>query len=58
MTEIKIVEVESTAQLRQFIGYPSYLYRDDPNYVTPLMTERLEFFDEKKNPFYRSASWR
>ena len=55
MTEIEIVEVESAAQLRQFIGYPNYLYRDDPNYVTPLMTERLEFFDQKKNPFYRSA---
>jgi len=55
MAEIKIIEVESRSLLKQFIQYPNHLYRDDPNYVTPLLSERLEFFDFDKNPFYRQA---
>lgn len=55
MPSIDVVEVESRAQLKQFITYPNRLYKDEPNYVTPLLTERLEFFDQKKNPFYRGA---
>jgi hypothetical protein len=55
MPDIEVVEVESRAQLKQFIKYPNRLYRGEPNYVTPLMSERLEFFDQKKNPFYHGA---
>jgi len=55
MSEVKVVEVESAAQLRQFIAYPNRLYAGDPNYVTPLYVERKEFFDKKSNPFYRAA---
>jgi GNAT superfamily N-acetyltransferase len=55
MSEINIVEVESSGQLRQFIEYPNRLYAGDPNYVTPLYVERKEFFDKKNNPFYRTA---
>ena len=56
MSAVDVVEVESRAQLKKFITFPNYLYRDDPNYVTPLISERLEFFDQKNNPFYRSAT--
>jgi len=56
MANINVVEVESSAQLKKFINYPAKLYKDDPNFVTPLVSERLEFFDKKKNPFYHSAS--
>ena len=55
MADVEVIEVESKAQLKQFIKYPNELYRDDSNYVTPLMVERLEFFDKKKNPFYKAA---
>jgi GNAT superfamily N-acetyltransferase len=55
MAKIDVVEVESKAQLKAFITYPNKLYRDDPNYVTPLLAERKEFFDKQANPFYRSA---
>lgn len=55
MTDIEVIEVETRAQLKQFIKYPNELYRDDPNYVTPLLVERLEFFDKRKNPFYKAA---
>ncbi|HWR83405.1 MAG TPA: hypothetical protein VN285_08885 [Candidatus Deferrimicrobium sp.] len=55
MPDIEVVEVETPPQLRQFVAYPNELYQGDPLYVAPLISERLEFFDRRKNPFYRSA---
>ncbi len=55
MAKIEVREVESSAQLHNFIEYPNKLYKDDPNYVAPLTMERKEFFDKKKNPFYKFA---
>lgn len=52
---IKIIEVESTKQQNAFIMFPFKLYKNEPNWVAPLISERKEFFDKKKNPFYRSA---
>ncbi len=56
MARIEVVEVESSSQLRKFITYPNRLYRGDPNYVAPLISERKEFFDRQKNPFFKKAS--
>jgi len=55
MAEVQVVEVESSAQLKEFILLPNRLYRHDPNYVTPLFSERKAFFDTARNPFYRAA---
>lgn len=56
MGKLDVVEVEDSAQLRRFIDFPNHLYKDDPNYVTPLLSERKEFFDKKTNPFYKGAT--
>ena len=56
MARIEVVEVESSSQLRKFITYPNKLYRGDPNYVAPLISERKEFFDRRRNPFFKKAS--
>jgi GNAT superfamily N-acetyltransferase len=55
MANTEVVEVESAGQLKQFIAYPYRLYRGDKNFVPPLISERREFFDKAKNPFYRTA---
>lgn len=55
MARIEVVEVETPAQLQEFILYPNGLYRDVPQYVTPLLMERKEFFDFEKNPFYKTS---
>ena len=34
---------------------PFRLYKDEPHWVPPLISERKAFFDKKKNPFYRGA---
>lgn len=53
--EIEIVEVKSKADLKRFVKLPWRIYAGDPNWVPPLIVERLAFFDRKKNPFYRYA---
>jgi hypothetical protein len=53
--DISVIEVDSGHLLNKFIKLPFKLYRGDPNWVPPLITERKEFFDKRKNPFYRGA---
>lgn len=53
--EVNVIEVESPKLLNTFITLPFKLYKDDPNWVAPLLIERKEFFNKKKNPFYRGA---
>lgn len=47
--------VHNRGELRRFIKLPFRLYRHDPNWVPPLILDRLAFFDIRKNPFYLSA---
>jgi len=35
-----------------FVKFPWSIYRDDPNWVPPLVTERRDYMDPRKNPFY------
>lgn len=53
--DVNVIEVESAKLLNTFITLPFKLYKDDPNWVAPLLAERKEFFNKKKNPFYRGA---
>ena len=55
MTNVDVIEVESSDLLKKFITYPNKLYKDTPQYVWPLLSERRAFFDFKNNPFYKSA---
>ncbi|MFZ5979746.1 MAG: N-acetyltransferase [Candidatus Zixiibacteriota bacterium] len=55
MANVDVIEVESSSLLKKFITYPNQLYKDCPQYVWPLLSERLAFFDTQKNPFYKSA---
>ncbi|MFQ5454411.1 MAG: hypothetical protein ACE5D6_09535 [Candidatus Zixiibacteriota bacterium] len=56
MANVEVIEVESSSTLKKFINYPNQLYKGDKNYVPHLFVERKEFFNFKKNPFYKSAS--
>jgi GNAT superfamily N-acetyltransferase len=46
---------ETKSDLMQFIRLPWRIYKDDPHWVAPLLVERKEFLDEKKNPFFEHA---
>ncbi|UCD17218.1 MAG: N-acetyltransferase [Candidatus Zixiibacteriota bacterium] len=56
--DIEIIEVSSPKLLEKFITLPFKLYAGDPNWVPPLISERRQFFNRKKNPFYRAAKTR
>ena len=52
MGSLEIRPVHSTGDLRRFIRLPFRLYRDEPHWVAPLIFERKQFLDRRKNPFF------
>jgi len=54
-TSLHIRPVQDRPTLKQFLKMPARLYADDPNWVQPLMFERLEHLNPKKNPYFEHA---
>jgi hypothetical protein len=54
-TNIRIERVTDRNGIVEYVKFPFRLYRGDPNWVPPLIEERRDFFDTKKNPFYEHA---
>src|SRR5215475_13068499 len=52
---IRVVPVETKAQWRDFHHLPFKVYRDDPQWVAPLLLERQFHFQAKHNPYFRHA---
>lgn len=52
---IKIKPVISKKELKQFIMLPFKLYKNDPNWVPPLIMDQKNFFNPKKNPYYEHS---
>lgn len=55
MGEIKIVTVLNKKELMQFIKFPWEIYKDNDYWVPPLISERKDFLNKRKNPFFRHA---
>ncbi len=55
---MEIRPISDKKGLGEFIRLPWKIYRNDPNWVPPLIAERKNFFDPSKNPFYRHAEVR
>lgn len=53
---IEIREVTGKKALRAFIRVPWSIYKDDPNWVPPLLMERKAAFSSK-HPFFKHAKW-
>lgn len=49
---IEIVKVETKKQLNQFIQFPFTLYKDNSNWVPPLLMDERFTLDKKKNPAF------
>jgi len=45
--------VASRRDLDRFLRFPWRIYRDDPQWVPPLLADVREFLDRKRHPFYR-----
>ncbi|RKY50701.1 MAG: GNAT family N-acetyltransferase [Candidatus Neomarinimicrobiota bacterium] len=52
---ITIVPVKTKRQLRKFIMFPWKIYKKDPNWVPPVISEQKKFFNKKKNPYFRHS---
>ena len=52
---LEVRPVANKRDLNTFIKLPWRLYRNEPNWVPPLLFERQRFFDRKRNPFFEHA---
>jgi len=57
MNQVHIEPVADRKGIETLVTFPFELYRGDPNWVPPLIEERVAFFDRKKNPFYEHAEY-
>jgi GNAT superfamily N-acetyltransferase len=52
---LEIRPVSSKRELNTFIKLPWRLYRNEPNWVPPLLFDRKRFFNRNRNPFFKHA---
>ncbi len=52
MANVSIQPVRSRRELKRFVKVPFRLHRDRPQWVAPLIFERMEFLTPKKNPWF------
>lgn len=55
MGSVTIQPVRSRRQLKGFVKVPFRLHRDQPQWVAPLIFERMEFLNRDKNPYFEHA---
>jgi hypothetical protein len=52
---LEVRPVRSRSDLRRFIKLPFAIHRDHAQWIPPLIWERKQFLDRKKNPYFRHA---
>jgi GNAT superfamily N-acetyltransferase len=52
---LEIRPVETSRDLKTFIRLPWRLYRNEPNWVAPLVMDLKKRLDQSKNPFFKHA---
>jgi GNAT superfamily N-acetyltransferase len=52
---LRIIECKTRAERRQFIEFQWEIYKDDPYWVPPLISEREAFYDRTRNPFFEHS---
>jgi GNAT superfamily N-acetyltransferase len=55
MADVSIRPVVSKRDLKRFVKVPFRLHRESPQWVAPLIFERMEFLDRAKNPYFEHA---
>ena len=54
-SDVAVTTVESKADFERFLRVPWRIYREDPHWVPPLLMERRDHLNPKKNPFFDFA---
>ncbi len=52
---IRCFEVNDKKGIRKFIRIPWIIYKNDKNWVPPLLSEAQKTFDKKRNPYFEHA---
>jgi hypothetical protein len=52
LSAVEIRPVRSRRELKRFVKVPFRLHRDHPQWVPPLIYERMEFLNRRKNPWF------
>jgi GNAT superfamily N-acetyltransferase len=52
MGKVTIRPVRGRRQLKRFVKVPFRIHRDHPQWVPPLIFERMQFLDPRKNPWF------
>jgi len=55
MASVSIRPVRTRRELKRFVKLPFRLHRDSPQWVAPLIFERMQFLDRKRNPYFEHA---
>jgi GNAT superfamily N-acetyltransferase len=55
MVSVSIQPVRTRRELKRFVKVPFRLHRDQPQWVAPLIFERMEFLNREKNPYFEHA---
>jgi GNAT superfamily N-acetyltransferase len=55
MSGVSIRPVKSKRDLKRFVKVPFRLHADSPQWVAPLIFERMEFLNREKNPYFEHA---
>jgi len=55
MKPLRIKPVETREDRKAFLRLPWTVYKDDPHWVPPIFSERMDFTDPAKNPFFEHA---
>ena len=53
---IKEIDLKNKKDLKDFIDLPWKIYKDDPHWVAPLKMAVRDLLNQKKHPFYQTAS--
>lgn len=56
--KIEIKEIYSRSELKDFVKFQLDLYKNDPYFVPPLISDELNSLDVRKNPSFKYASAR
>jgi hypothetical protein len=52
---LTVKPVQGRRELKRFVKVPFALHRDQPQWVPPLIFERMQFLDRKRNPYFEHA---
>jgi GNAT superfamily N-acetyltransferase len=55
MSKIEIRTLHPTKDITKFIKFAWKIYKDDPNWVPPLMMDKKKLLNKDKNPFFKTS---